>query len=584
MLKVLPQNISNLIAAGEVVSRPASVVKELVENAMDAGATSVCVTVLDAGKTLIQVLDNGCGMSAEEACLCFERHATSKISSAQDLEHILTYGFRGEALASIAAVAQVTLKTRREGDEVGTQVEVAESKVLSCSPVATALGSKFEIRNLFYNVPARRKFLKSDNVEQRNVIQEFLRIALVRTEVAMRLFVNGKEVYNLRSTTNLKQRIHDICGAGLTNALVPLEVDTSVVKIKGFAGNPEDSLKRQPNQYFFVNGRYFRSPLFHKAVCSPYEKLVPEGNTPAYFIFMEVDPEKTDVNIHPSKTEIKFEDESLIFEILQAAVKECLGKNDFTPSIDFDMKGAPDIPVFNCQSSNTFHYSAPETGFDPLFNPFDETARENVPAVEASPSYGRLFEETMAARDARVLVLQNKYILTPVKSGLMVLDIERARERIFFEQYLQHLAELQPVTQQTLFPQTVKLSREDYLTVLEQPEMTARLGFDVRDFGNDTVVVYGLPDGFPSSEESMKGNIEALIEALADDEEPAMDSRNFMAAKMARRAAGSSCERMNSENAQMLIDKLFACREPNLTPDGRRCTSILTFEELEKKL
>ena len=585
MIKVLPQNISNLIAAGEVVSRPASAVKELVENAIDAGAGSVSVTITDAGKTLIQVMDNGCGMSAAEAELCFERHATSKIASAEDLERITTYGFRGEALASIAAVAQVTLKTRRADDEIGTQVEVNESGIKSRTSVSTPVGSRFEIRSLFYNVPARRKFLKSDNVEMRNIIQEFLRIAIIRPQVAMKLYSNGKEIYNLHSTPNLKQRIHDIYGMNLARELVPVKVDTTVVRLSGFIGNPEDAQKRQNCQYLFVNGRYFRSPFFHKAVCMPYEKLIAEGSTPAYFIFMEVDPEKIDVNIHPAKTEIKFEDEPMIFEILMAAVRESLGKNDFTPSIDFDMKGAPEIPVVGKAHNQEFHYSAPQIDYDPLFNPFDEKSFESEKPVyvNESTSYGRIFEEETVAHDNRILILQNKFIVTPVKSGMMVIDIKRARERIFYEEYLKRMVERQPVSQQTLFPQTLKLSGEDFLTLMEQPDLVANLGFDIRDFGDSTIVIYALPDGYSTDPESVKKEIDSLIATLKDDM-PMDDSCQKMAAKLAQNAASCGMERLNGETAQLLVDKLFACMEPNMTPDGRRCTTIVTLEDLEKKL
>lgn len=585
MIKVLPQNISNLIAAGEVVSRPASAVKELVENAIDAGADSVSVTITDAGKTLIQVMDNGCGMSAAEAELCFERHATSKIASAEDLERIMTYGFRGEALASIAAVAQVTLKTRRTDDEIGTQVEVNESGIKSRTSVSTPVGSRFEIRSLFYNVPARRKFLKSDNVEMRNIIQEFLRIAIIRPQVAMKLYSNGKEIYNLHSTPNLKQRIHDIYGMNLARELVPVKVDTTVVRLSGFIGNPEDAQKRQNCQYLFVNGRYFRSPFFHKAVCMPYEKLIAEGSTPAYFIFMEVDPEKIDVNIHPAKTEIKFEDEPMIFEILMAAVRESLGKNDFTPSIDFDMKGAPEIPVVGKARNQEFHYSAPQIDYDPLFNPFDEKSFESEKPiyVNESTSYGRIFEEETVAHDNRILILQNKFIVTPVKSGMMVIDVKRARERIFYEEYLKRMVERQPVSQQTLFPQTLKLSGEDFLTLMEQPDLVANLGFDIRDFGDSTIVIYALPDGYSTDPESVKKEIDSLIATLKDDM-PMDDSCQKMAAKLAQNAASCGMERLNGETAQLLVDKLFACMEPNMTPDGRRCTTIVTLEDLEKKL
>ena len=579
MLQVLPQNISNLIAAGEVVSRPASVVKELMENAIDAGAHTVIVTVLDAGKTLIQVIDDGCGMTSEEAVLCFERHATSKIASAEDLQRILTYGFRGEALASIAAVAEVTLRTRRPKDETGTQVEICASKPPRVQPVAAPSGSNFAVRNLFYNVPARRKFLKSDNAELRAIVQEFLRIALIRPEVAFKLTAGGREIHNLRPAATRKKRILDIYGMNLARELAEVSVDTSLVRISGFIGNPEDARKSTGNQFFFVNGRYFRSPFFHKAVCKPYEKLVPDDCTPAYFLFLETDPERVDVNIHPAKTEVKFEDEGMIFEILMAAVREALGKNDFTPSIDFDMKGAPDIPVFK--------------DYSPLLNPFNEVpaapfatpdgAPFAAPVIDPAPGYGRLFKEESGTPAGNLLVLQRRYIVTPVKSGLMVVDIRRARERIFYERFLEKIAEQQPVRQQSLFPVSITLSAEDYLTVLEQPELVARLGFDIQDFGTNTVVVNALPEGFGSDEASARRGIDDLVAALRDDTS-LQDQAHLLASRMAASAAACDPGSLHTDQAQLLVDKLFACREPNLTPDGRRCLTILTLEELEKKI
>ena len=593
MLQVLPQNISNLIAAGEVVSRPASVVKELVENAVDAGAKSVVVSVLDAGKTLIQVIDDGCGMSPDDAVLCFERHATSKIASAEDLQKIVTYGFRGEALASIAAVAEVTLRTRRPEDEIGTMVEISGTQPARRQPVAAPSGTHFAIRNLFYNVPARRKFLKSDNAELRAIIQEFLRIALIRPEVAFKLTSNGKEIHNLRPAATRKKRILDIYGMNLAKELVEVNVDTSLVRVSGYIGNPEDARKSTGNQFFFVNGRYFRSPFFHKAVCKPYEKLVPDEYTPAYFLFLETEPERVDVNIHPAKTEVKFEDEGMIFEILVAAVREALGKNDFTPSIDFDMKGAPDIPVFSPRDSGGNWQRPPHIDYSPLFNPFDSPTEpvtssdtgnyDPEPAVPQTAAYGRLFEEESVTALNSLIVLQRRYIVTPVKSGMMVIDIRRARQRIYYERYLEKLAERQPVRQQTLFPVTVQLSAEDCLTVLEQPDLIASLGFDIQDFGGNTVVVNALPEGYPTSEEQVRTCIDQLVAALKDDTS-LDDQPHLLAASMAASAAASGAGSLNGTEAQLLVDQLFACREPKLTPDGRRCMTIITFEELEKKL
>ncbi|MFA6895566.1 MAG: DNA mismatch repair endonuclease MutL, partial [Bacteroidales bacterium] len=324
MLRVLPANISNLIAAGEVVQRPASVVKELMENAVDAGAKNISVIILDAGKTLIQVIDDGCGMTIDEAKLCFERHATSKINTADDLEHIMTYGFRGEALASVAAISEVTLKTRKADSEIGTHIEITGSKIVNEKPVSIPVGSNFAVRNIFFNVPARRKFLKTDAAELRHITSEFIKVALTRENISFKLTHNGKDIYNLKSVHNQKQRILESCGKEIIKELVDVNTETSVIKVSGFVGKPEDARKTLGNQYLFINGRYFKSPYINKAICKPYENLISNGYTPSYFIFLETDPEKIDVNIHPAKTEIKFEDDSMIFEIVLASVREAL--------------------------------------------------------------------------------------------------------------------------------------------------------------------------------------------------------------------------------------------------------------------
>ena len=343
-IRILPSNIANMIAAGEVVQRPASAVKELMENAVDAGATQITVILTDSGRTLIQVIDNGCGMSPDQAVLCFERHATSKIATAEDLNDITTFGFRGEALASIAAVSEVTLKTRRDGDEVGCQVEFADSKHISTEEISTPVGSNFSVRNLFYNVPARRKFMKSDNVELRHVIEEFTRVALTRPEIGFRLMNNGKDIHVLKPAKSLKYRIQDLLGSSVVSQVVDISAETTVVKINGYVGRPDQAKKTLGNQFFFVNGRFFRSPYFHKAVMNAYENMLPQGTTPSYFIFMEVDPHSIDVNIHPTKTEVKFEDDSVVFQVLFACVKESLGRNSFGASSDCDKENMLSTP------------------------------------------------------------------------------------------------------------------------------------------------------------------------------------------------------------------------------------------------
>ena len=383
-IRILPSNIANMIAAGEVVQRPASVVKELVENAVDAGADQVTVVIQDAGRTLVQVIDNGCGMSPDQAVLCFERHATSKLSSAEDLNNILTFGFRGEALASIAAVAEVTLKTRREEDEVGCIVEFADSRHISTEEAAVPRGSNFCVRNLFYNVPARRKFLKSDTVEFKHIISEFTRVALTRPDVGFTLTHNGRDIYVLKPAKSLKFRIQDILGMRVANDVVDVSVQTSVVGVQGYVGRPEAAKKGLGNQYFFVNGRYFRSPYLHKAVMKAYENLIPDGTTPSYFLYLDIDPHSVDVNIHPTKTEIKFEDDSVVFQILFACIKESLGRNSFGGSIDFDRDGVPEIPAFSKNFDEFRQVVEPQPGSDSTYNPFDNDGFPSESSVFAN--------------------------------------------------------------------------------------------------------------------------------------------------------------------------------------------------------
>lgn len=584
MLKVLPEHISNLIAAGEVVARPASVVKELVENSVDAGAKSVTVSVVDAGRTLIQIIDDGCGMSPEEAVLCFERHATSKISEAADLDCISTFGFRGEALASVAAVSEVRLRTRREDDTVGVCVNVTASKLVSTEPVSTPVGSNFEIRNLFYNVPARRKFLKSDSAELKHIISEFTRVALTRPHIALRLISNGRDIYNLRAVDNEVQRIRAIFGSDLTKDLVPLETETSVLSIRGWIGAPEDARKTAGNQYLFINGRYFRSPYFNKAVTLPYEKLIPEGYNPTFFIYLETSPDRVDVNVHPAKTEVKFEDEAMVFDIIKAAVREGLGRSSFVPSIDFDMKGAPEIPTI--QSTFSRGYAAPpKIDYEPLFNPFEMEGHLSRDNYEPAPvdGYDRLFQDSPAEMTQPMIVFGGKYIITPTDQGLAVINVLRARERVFFERYEECVAEEQPVVQQSLFPVTLKLSPEDYLSIMDDLDRISSMGFDIRDFGDSSIVVYGLPEGYCPDEENVRRGVDELIAALRDDD-PAEDFRFALAARMAKSAAKMHGGSISEPEARLLTSQLMDCRCPSTTADGRRVMTILTTEDLDKRL
>ena len=618
-IRILPGNIANMIAAGEVVQRPASVVKELMENSIDAGADQVTVVIQDAGRTLVQVIDNGCGMSPDQAVLCFERHATSKLQSAEDLNNILTFGFRGEALASIAAVAEVTLKTRREEDEVGCQVDFADSQQVSMSEVATPVGANFSVRNLFYNVPARRKFLKSDNVEFKHIVSEFTRVALTRPGVGFTLTHNGKDVFVLRPAKSLKFRIQDVLGANVAKDVVDIHAQTSVVEITGYVGRPDAAKKGLGNQYFFVNGRYFRSPYLHKAVMKAYENLIPEGVTPTYFLYLEIDPQAIDVNIHPTKTEIKFEDDNVIFQTLFACIKQSLGKNSFGDSIDFDREGVPDIPAFGKNFGEFRPIDEPTAFADPLFNPFDNdgfpseastfdnsfmsgsessssrmggfdsfedtanVAYHTSSYVDKRDDYGKLFEDRTAPGKS-VLLIQGKYIVTSAQSGMMIINVNRAMERILYERFLASLSKNEHVTQTALFPVTVQVGVENMCLFAEHSQMLAGLGFDISPFGTDTIVVNGVPEGYSAESGKVQTMIGDLLLILSEDYNalPEMIVTN-LAAKFARLGSLSGEALTNPVQAQRLVDQLFACENPEYTASGRRIMSITSIDELDKK-
>ena len=599
-IRILPSNIANMIAAGEVVQRPASVVKELVENAVDAGADQVTVVVQDAGRTLIQVIDNGCGMSPDQAVLCFERHATSKLQTADDLHNILTFGFRGEALASIAAVAEVTLKTRREEDEVGCQVDYADSQHIATNEIATPRGANFLVRNLFYNVPARRKFLKSDSVEFKHIVTEFIRVALTRPDVGFTLTHNGKDIYVLRPAKSMKFRIQDLLGASVANEVVDVQAETSVVSVNGFVGRPASAKKGLGNQYLFVNGRFFKSPYLHKAVMKAYENLIPEGVTPSYFLYLQVDPQAIDVNIHPTKTEIKFEDDSVIFQIVFACIKESLGKNSFGDSIDFDREGVPDIPAFGRNFDEFRPVSEPISTADPSFNPFDNDGfpSEESPYtnsfggdfyqkenhfVEQRDDYGKLFEEKFAPTKTFLLV-QGKYILTSAKSGLMAIHIRRAMERIMYDRFLEAISMNAPTTQTALFPVTVQVGVENMYLFEEHSGLLVALGFDIAPFGMDTIVVNGVPEGYSADASNIQTMIGDLLLILAEDYSalPEMMAAN-MASKLARLGSLSGDPVTNPTEAQQLIDRLFACENTEYTSSGKRIVSIIPVDELDKR-
>lgn len=631
-LRILHGNIANMIAAGEVVQRPASVVKELVENAVDAGAEQISVIIKDSGRTLIQVIDNGKGMNPDDAVLCFERHATSKIATAEDLEDITTFGFRGEALASIAAVAEVTLKTRTEDEEVGCQVEFAASVHNSTTEIATPKGTNIAVRNLFYNVPARRKFLKSDNVEFKHIVEEFTKVALTRPEIGFSLSHNGKDVFVLKPAKSLKYRIMDLLGASVTGDVVDVCADTSVVSLRGFVGRPDTARKTLGNQFFFVNGRYFRSPYLHKAVMKAYEGMIADGVTPSYFIYLEVDPHSVDVNISPTKSEVKFEDDSFIFQVVYASVKEVLGKNAFAGGIDFSNPEANDMPVLGSHFSEYQPESIPQVAVDGGYNPFDPvtsagSATDEYGAVGRGAStgsatelggpanefggpagkgygsatgwkdsgnerfgqyvdrredYGKLFEEkTLPA--TQTIILGGKYIVAPARDGMMIVNVRRARERILYDRALAALTKNEHVTQANMFPVKVEVGAANRAVFDDKAELLARLGFDISPFGTDTIVVNGVPEGYSCEAGKIQTMVSDLLLILSDD---SSSLPGVMEAAMAEKIAllgASSCDPLASPmEARHLLDTLLSSSNPELTGNGKRIMAIMTSAQVEK--
>lgn len=600
-LKVLPAQLANMIAAGEVVQRPSSVVKELMENAVDAGATQVSVIIEDSGRTLIQVIDNGVGMSPADAVLCFERHATSKIAEPEDLSDILTYGFRGEALASIAAVSEVVLKTRRAQDETAIQVRTGGGNETKTSTVAAPVGSNFSVRNLFFNTPARRKFLKGDNIEFRHIVEEFTRVAITRPDISFTLAHNGKEIYVLNKAKSLKFRIVDLLGNSVVSDVVDLDTNAAELSIRGFVGRPDTARKTPGNQFFFVNGRYFRSAYFHKAVMKAYEGLIPEGVTPAYFIFLETDPHTIDVNVHPTKTEVKFEDDTVVFQLLYACVRETLGKNSFGASIDFNTEGAVELPKFSSNFGEYLGNAAPEIGGDPEFDPFNMVpggdafpggsavssgykVPDNLSShVDASQDYGQLFENrTLPA--SRTLTIQGKYIITPTASGVMIVNISRARERIMYDRTIKILSDAGVhFTQTALFPVEVEVGMDGALVLEGHADLLSRLGFDIRYENGGTVSVEGVPEGYSCEQ----GKVEVLLREFVNILSEETDSlQEIMNQRLAERIAATSSAGADSVKspleAQALIDTLFASDNAEFTSNGRRIITIVSVGDIDK--
>ncbi len=616
VIRLLPDSVANQIAAGEVIQRPASVVKELVENAVDAGAKHIDVQVVDAGKTSIQVIDDGKGMSETDARLAFERHATSKIREASDLFALHTMGFRGEALASIAAVAQVELRTRLEGEELGTSLCISGSKVESQETISCPQGCNFNVKNLFFNVPARRKFLKSNQTELNNILAEFERIALVNPEVSFTLHHNGTEMMNLPAI-QLKQRIMGVFGKKINQELLPLEVDTTMVRVSGFVGRPDSSRKKGARQFFFVNGRYMRHPYFHKAVMDAYERLIPAGEQVSYFIYFDVDPSHIDVNIHPTKTEIKFENEQAVWQILTAVIKETLGKFNAVPSIDFDAEGMPDIPAF--ESSPYTVVQAPKTEYNPNYNPFNTSSspsssysRPRVDGWEelyggygasmqavAYPGEDVFMEEELAgmetpsnlyastevqtAMETSTLHYQfkGKYILTSVKSGLMIIDQQRAHVRVLYDRYLAQIENRKGASQGMLFPDIVQFPVSEIPVLESIMEDLSYLGFELTDLGGGSYAINGIPSG-----------IEGLnpVDLVQDMVHTAIEKgcrvkaevQGMLALSLAKAASIVQGQVLSNEEMNQLVDELLTSAFPNYTPDGKKVIAMIGDDELEK--
>ena len=606
IIQLLPDSVANQIAAGEVIQRPASVIKELVENSVDAGATKIIVVVTDAGRTSIQVIDDGKGMTETDARLAFERHATSKISKAEDLFNLHTMGFRGEALASVAAVAQVELKTRTVDNEVGTCLSIAGSKVTGQEPVACAVGSIFKIDNLFYNVPARRKFLKSNATELNNIMTAYERIVLVYPEIEFQLISNGTELINLHKGT-VRHRVAELFGKKLAQDLLPLEVETSMCRITGFVGKPESARKKASHEYFFVNGRYMKHPYFHKAVQSAFERMVPVGMHVPYFIYFEVEPTDIDVNIHPTKTEIKFENEQVIWQILTAAVKDALGKFCEVPTIDFDTEGKPEIPVLG---NDNYNIMQPATTFSPTYNPFNVHHENRQAPHDGWQQMYDVLDNTMKEKpmestnlfdddqsvvecESKVTTLaveekspshyqyKGKYIMTAVKSGLMIIDQHRADVRIKYEHYLAQMTSQTSRTQKILFPELIQFSPSEAVVADKlMPEMSA-IGYQLENLGHNAYSLNGVPAGLEGVNHSVLLH-EIVIDAAEGISNGAEAIRKSIALTMAQRSAVTEGEVLNNMEMENIVNQLFGCSNVNYTPDGKTILCIFAQKDIEQ--
>ena len=612
LIRLLPDSVANQIAAGEVIQRPASAVKELLENAVDAGATQIKLLIKDSGKTLIQVIDNGTGMSETDARMCFERHATSKIREANDLFSIRTLGFRGEALASIAAIAQVELRSRKVDEEIGTSIIIEGSKVKSQEPVACAQGTTFIVKNLFYNVPARRSFLKSDNVEFRHILEEFQRVALVHPEIELSLFNNDKPVFQL-TKGNLRQRIVHIFGSQINEKLLPVEAKTELVSVVGYIGKPETARKTRGEQYFFANGRYIRHPYLHHAVEQAFEELIPDSAIPLYFLYIEVDPTTIDINIHPTKTEVNFQHGQLLYASIRTSVKHSLGMFSLSPTIDFDTE-----PTFDFVAPKGYEPKEPTITLNPDYNPFrkhpnylkanagmtpnrigwekmyegiagqnegQDGNEENrdfqlIPSQQNDPA-PTLIPENSLYEANKLFQVQNRFIVANVKSGLLIVDQQKAYERIIFERISSNAEGQTIARQRVLFPQNIQLSAIDAEVITEITDDLDSLGFEISSMGGGTFVINTVPSNMPSNE--IIDFIDSLLEDYKKDRTNSADDQRI---KLARIIAGNMAVKtertLKVEEMQQLIDELFACQVPEVAPDGSKILKIIQVQEIDK--
>lgn len=591
IIQLLPDHVANQIAAGEVVQRPASVVKELLENAIDAGATSIKLILKDAGKTLVQVIDNGIGMSPTDARLSFERHATSKIKDAQDLFNLNTKGFRGEALASIAAIAHVELKTKQDNEELGTQLKIEGSKVISQDVISTATGTSIAVKNLFFNIPARRNFLKSDTIETRHIVDEFQRVSLAHPNIAFLLHHNGNEIYHLKES-NLRKRIVSVFGAKMNEKLVPINETTDLIAINGFVAKPEFAKKKRGEQFFFVNDRFIKSSYLHHAVTNAFEGLLENGYHPSYFLYLTVPANSIDINIHPTKTEIKFDNEKAIYAILRATVKHSLGQYNVAPVLDFNRDSTLDTPYEFKSKTST---STPKITVDPNFNPFKSesnfsTGSTNSQQWEPSelviektitaPQEELFSQEEKETETGKTFQIQKKYLLSSIKSGMVLINQSLAHQRILYEEFLESITVNEAMSQQLLFPVHISFSSTDIEMITSMKSELENTGFQFESITDEAVVVKGIPISITESQISL------ILEQLLDDMKLEVPESSFsqfdvMAKSFAKSLAIKTGTTLNTKEQETLVHDLFSCKEPTVSPFGKATFKTLTLKEID---